>query len=226
MHGIFITGSDTGVGKTVVGAILAAALAARGATVRVRKPVETGCVPDADGRPVPADAQALWAAAGAAETLDAVCPFRFTPALSPRRAARLAAARLTLAGLEAACRAGVGRDDFLIVEGAGGLLSPIAEDGLNADLAVRLGLPLLIVVPDRLGAVNQALLTIEAARARGLALAALVLNSGSAGDGADLGNAAEIAALGGMAPVEFPRAAAPLAGDVAAHLADRLLERR
>ena len=224
LRGIFVTGTDTGVGKTVVGAMLVRALVTQGVTVRPRKPVETGCAVDGDGNLLPADALALWAAAGEQEPLDAVCPFRFSAAFSPRRAAALAEMYLGVADLEESCRAGRGAEDFLLVEGAGGLLSPLATDGLNADLVLRLGLPLLIVVPDRLGSINHALLTLEAARARGLAVAAIVLNRGIADNG-EMDNTRELASLSGMAVIEFPHEASPLAMDVAVQLAELMLLR-
>ncbi len=187
MRGLFITGTDTGVGKTAVGAALARLIAARGTTVRARKPVETGCHSD-HGRLRPADAALLQAAAGAIEPLDTVCPFLFEVAVSAERAARLAGTRLSLDDLASACRAGVAAGDFLLVEGAGGLLSPLAEGATVADLAKALALPVLLVVPDRLGCLNHALLCAEAMSARGLRCAAIVLNRLSPSHPAGLDN--------------------------------------
>jgi dethiobiotin synthetase len=141
----------------------------------VRKPVESGCALSASG-PEPADAIALHEAAGRVEPLDRVCPIRLRAALSPPRAARLEGRTLSLSELAASCQLGLEQQDLLVVEGAGGFYSPIAEDGLNADLAQRLGLPLVIVVADRLGCINHTLLTLEAARLRGLSIAALALS--------------------------------------------------
>lgn len=186
-RGVFIAGTDTGVGKTAVGAALARLIAARGVTVRARKPVETGCHSD-HGRLRPADAALLQAAAGANEAFDTVCPFPFEAVASAERAARLAGMRLSLDDLVSACRAGVGAGDFLLVEGAGGLLSPLAEHATSADLARALGLPVLLVVPDRLGCLNHALLCNEALAARGLRCAAIVLNRLSPSHPAGLDN--------------------------------------
>ncbi len=188
MNGLFITASDTGVGKTRIACQLLHAAAARGLPVRARKPVESGCIEEA-GTLLAADGRALARAAGDDE--HRVTPLRLRAALAPDQAARQEGRRLYLDELEQAATAGIGAEDFLIVEGAGGFCSPLAEDGLNADLARRLGLPLVIVVADRLGAINQALLSLRAAEAEGLKVRALVLNEvepGAAlpGNGADL----------------------------------------
>lgn len=175
MRGIFITGTDTGVGKTVIGCALARALAAQGVPVAVRKPVESGCERQG-GELYPADGEALRVAAGERESLDIVTPLRLRHALSPERAARLEDMELELYDLIAAVKIGA-PDDFYLVEGAGGFLSPLAKDTLNADLAVALGLPVLLVVGDRLGCINHALLTMEAIERRGLQTAAVVVNA-------------------------------------------------
>lgn len=174
-RGVFLTGTDTGVGKTYVGAAVIRCLVARGVSVLPRKPVESGCE-SIDGELVPADAVMLHTAAARAGTLNEVCRYRFKQPLSPARAARLEELDLTIADLERACRHGVGENNFLWVEGAGGFYSPLASDGLNADLAARLGLPILLVAADRLGCINHVLLTVEAIRARDLNLVAVVLN--------------------------------------------------
>lgn len=187
-RGIFITGTDTGVGKTRVGVALAAGLIRRGLRVRVRKPVESGCAP------LPADALALREAAGSAEPIERICPYPLAAPLSPPRAAAIAGRELGLAALTAACRAGVEPGDFLLVEGAGGFLSPLASDGLNADLAVALALPVLLVAEDRLGAVHQVLASAEAIARRQLALAAVILNAARTPPDPRLENAQAVAA--------------------------------
>lgn len=172
--GLFITATDTGAGKTFVATRLAAALADAGKKVAVRKPAESGC-PEIDGRLVPQDAEALRQAAGSWEALDTVCAYPLREPLSPPRAARRMKRKLFLEDLVAACA--MPEDaDLLLAEGAGGLFAPLAEDALNADLAAALDLPVLLVVPDRLGAINQALLGIHAITHRGLKLAGVVLN--------------------------------------------------
>lgn len=191
MRGVFITGTDTGVGKTFVGTALARLMTKRGLRVRVRKPVESGCVA-AGNQPFPQDAMALRAAAGDIDPIERVCPYRLSKPLSPERAAALEGINLELGQLHAACIRDVGSDDFLLVEGAGGFYSPMARGALNADLAGGLGVRVLLVVPDRLGAINHALLAVEAVRMRGLALAGVVLNQPEFPATADMDNAADI----------------------------------
>ncbi|TCZ82434.1 dethiobiotin synthase [Lysobacter sp. N42] len=204
--GYFLTGTDTGVGKTRVGTAIARGLAARGLDVRVRKPVESGC-PDIDGMPVPQDAEALRLAAGAREPLERVCRFRLRTPVSPERAAALEGLRFDAEALRDACMADAG-GDVLLVEGAGGFCSPVAPGALNADLAAALGLPVVLVVADRLGAINHALLTLEAIARRGLHVAALVLSRhGDAGD-AGMDNAADLARWSGRAVDVLPPGAA------------------
>lgn len=191
-RGVFITGTDTGVGKTRVGMALAHLLTGRGLRVRVRKPVESGCLVGPGGELHPQDAMALSQAAGQTESLDRVCPYRLMAALSPERAAALEGTALTLGDLYTACRTDVGDDDFLLVEGAGGFYAPIAHGALNADLAGGLGLPVLVVAADRLGTLNHTLLTIEAIRMRGLALAGVVLSQPLPQTDPQMDNAADL----------------------------------
>jgi dethiobiotin synthetase len=193
LTGLFITGTDTGVGKTRVGIGLARGLVRHGWRVRARKPVESGCRAVA-GTLLPADAEALRQAAGGLEPLARVCPYPLAAALAPPRAAALEKRSLPLAALVDACRAGVAAGDFVLVEGAGGFLSPLATDGLNADLALALALPVLLVAEDRLGAIHQVLATSEAIARRGLRLAGVVLNAAAAPPDPGLDNAADLSA--------------------------------
>jgi dethiobiotin synthetase len=184
VRGLFVTGTDTGVGKTVLSAALLAAMAAAGERVRAFKPVVTGLdeQADADARDAwPADHILLGVAAGMAP--EDVSPLLFGPAISPHLAAALAGQPIDPQGLIAAARASVagasgGEDDgerTLIVEGVGGLLVPLREDYSVCDLAVALGLPLLIAARPGLGTINHTLLTLRAARAAGLDVRAIVL---------------------------------------------------
>jgi len=175
-RGLFVTGTDTGVGKTQIAAALANLLAARNLVVRPRKPVESGCRRRKGGRLVPEDARTLQVAARTDESLARICPYPMEPALSPERAAVLSGNALILDDVQAACLKGVADTDFLLVEGAGGFYSPLASGALNADLAAALSLPVLLVTADRLGTIGHTLMAVEAIKRRGLTLAGVVLN--------------------------------------------------
>jgi dethiobiotin synthetase len=178
MAGLYITGTGTEVGKTHVAAMIARVLTAQGKKVGVYKPVASGCLVGEDGQLTSEDAAQLWEAAGRPGALATVCPQRFSASLAPPRAAaeegRRVDPRLLRQGFEPWRRASA----VVLVEGAGGLLSPIGDAEDNATLAADLGLPLLIVVANELGAINAARQTILAARTLlpRLALAGIVLN--------------------------------------------------
>ena len=174
MKGLFTTATDTNVGKTWVGSRLVAELKKREISVQARKPIESGWPKPDDVNTT--DAWKLANAMGQVDALDVVCPNRFTAALSPDRAAMLEGKKISLQQLKQDCLHEVKDSDFLYVEGAGGFYSPICDDGLNADLAVSLGLPVLLVVDNRLGCINQALLNVEAIARHGLKLSAIALN--------------------------------------------------
>lgn len=192
LRGVFVTGTDTGVGKTVVACSLIRALRRAGVSVAARKPVESGC-PRRGSELHPADGLALARAAGEREDLEAVTPLRLARAISPERAARLEDVDVTIDKLAAAVHAGAA-EDYRVVEGAGGFLSPLALDGANADLAVKLGLPVLVVAADRLGCINHVLLTLEAIGRRGLQAAAVVVNAVSTESAPGCANAEDLAA--------------------------------
>lgn len=173
---LLVTGTDTGVGKTWVSCGVLRAARVAGLRVAARKPAETGCDPDGSGVLVGADAVALHAAAGADEPVDAVCPIRLPDPLAPSFAARRAGVTIDVRDVVASCRARAAEVDLLLVEGAGGLLVPIAGRYAFADLARELGARLLLVVGARLGAINHALLSLEAASARGIPVAGVVVN--------------------------------------------------
>ncbi|MDH5612508.1 MAG: dethiobiotin synthase [Gammaproteobacteria bacterium] len=190
MRGIFVTGTDTDVGKTYVATLLAAQLTTSGIKIIPRKPIESGCSPQ-HGELIPSDASALKTAANYQGDLSEVCSYRFEPALSPVRAARMAQQKITIEQLSHVCKHNTG-DGFVLVEGAGGFYSPLAEDGLNADLAAALQLPVLLVAHDRLGCINQILLTAEAIAHRGLRLAAIVLNAKDQKNNSAMDNAEDL----------------------------------
>jgi dethiobiotin synthetase len=169
VRGLFVTGTGTGVGKTIVSAALLAALREAGESVRAYKPVLTGLAEPSEHWPP--DHELLATAAGMDP--EDVAPLRFTPAVSPHLAAALAHERIDAATLIE--HAVAGADDTLIVEGVGGLLVPLTGDFTVRDLAVELALPLLIAAPPGLGTINHTLLSIEAARTVGLNVAAVVL---------------------------------------------------
>ncbi|MCA9165116.1 MAG: dethiobiotin synthase [Planctomycetales bacterium] len=176
--GLFITGTDTGVGKTFVTALLARAFAAAGYRIGVYKPVASGCECDAAGELVATDAVALWEAAGRPGTLEQVCPQRFAAPLAPDQAARDEGRRVNAELLRAGVEPWLASSDLVLVEGAGGLMSPISDEDYVADLAYDLGFPLLVVAPNQLGVINQTLQTlITAASFRtGLLIGGVILN--------------------------------------------------
>lgn len=187
-RGLFVTGTDTGVGKTLVGCAILRGLRARGVDVGALKPVETGPGPFG-----PADALALAAASGAEDPPDDVCPQLFALPAAPIAAARHEARQVDLAVIDAALTRQSARHDWVLVEGAGGLLVPVAEGVDMAELVRRCGLPLLVVTRAALGTINHTRLTLEVARARGLELAGLVISHGPRPlSDADLANLEEL----------------------------------
>jgi dethiobiotin synthetase len=199
VRGLFVTGTDTGVGKTIVSAALLAAMAAEGEQVSAYKPVLTGLEDHSATAPAgtwPPDHELLALAAGMAP--EQVAPLRYRSAASPHLAAELEGERIDpgrlLAGLPITHRAKTmstvpgkaaqtgatmpagGREEAtIVVEGVGGLLVPIDSDYTVRELAMALGLPLLIVARPSLGTINHTLLTLQAARAAGLRVLAVVL---------------------------------------------------
>lgn len=171
MRGLFVTGTDTGVGKTILAAALLAAMTANGERVSAHKPVVTGL--DEPNGAWPGDHELLASAAGM--TPEDVTPLRYGPAVSPHLAARLAGERIDPADLVARARKAGNDEASLIVEGVGGLLAPLAEDYTVRDFAGVLRLPLLIAARPGLGTINHTLLTLQAARAVGLDVRAVVL---------------------------------------------------
>jgi dethiobiotin synthetase len=176
--GLFITGTDTDVGKTYVGALIAAQMYAAGHRVGVYKPAASGCHV-AYGQLVADDAVALWRAAGSPGDLDRVCPQRFLAPLAPHLAARAEGRELDEELLSSGLDYWRERSDVVVVEGAGGLLSPLGDEIYVADLARDCGFPLVIVARNTLGVINQTLQTLVAAATfrQGLPVAGVVLNS-------------------------------------------------
>lgn len=215
-NGIFITGTDTGVGKTLVGATLAAFLRERGYRVGVMKPAETGCG-EQDGGLFPDDAMRLKTASGCAAPIEKICPYRFAEPLAPSIAAERAGERIDIDRLLSTYEEISAAHDVTLVEGAGGLLVPLLPSYTYADLARVLKLPILVVAANRLGVINHLLLTLEHASCKGLRALGYVLNRVSGEDSvaaetnrevlfgltgvACLG---ELPFIGGAAPNHFP----------------------
>ena len=184
-------------GKSVVAAALCAALVERGDSVTAFKPVVTG-VDEPPGE-WPPDDELLARAAGRGQSPEQVAPYRFGPPLSPHYAAELAGETIEPARLVTVARAT--GDGPLIAEGVGGLLVPITPGYLVRDLAIELGLPVVIAARTGLGTINHTLLTIEAARAAGLTVVGVVMTPWPAApEPIELSNRATVERLGG-APV-------------------------
>jgi len=169
--GIFVTGTDTGVGKTVVSAALAWTLKQSGKKVVVMKPVQTGT---ASAQLM--DIEFVQRVIGTNYPIEEVCPYRFPHPLAPSVAASLLGQKVDLDKIRSAFYKLASTHEAVIVEGAGGLLVPITEDYLMSDLAFDLNLALLIVTRPSLGTLNHTLLTVESARARGLKVLGIVIN--------------------------------------------------
>jgi dethiobiotin synthetase len=168
--GIFVTGTGTEVGKTVVAAAIARGAAAGGRRVAVFKPCVTGLEEEGE-----ADHELLRRAAGSTQSDEQIAPYRYDPPASPHLAAAMAGEEIEPQRLLATARAAAARADLLVCEGVGGLLVPLADGYLVRDLAAELGHPVVIAASPGLGTINHTLLSIESARAAGLAVHAVVL---------------------------------------------------
>lgn len=174
-QGYFIVGTDTGVGKTLVSSALVHYFALQGHRAVGMKPVAAGCE-RVDGQLLSEDVAQLRAASNVPLPLDIINPYAFEPPLAPHIAARMAHVRIDLATIQSAFKKAAEAADILIVEGVGGFRVPLGEDRDTADLAVLLGLPVILVVGMRLGCLNHALLTVESIVARGLKLTGWIAN--------------------------------------------------
>lgn len=179
--GFFITGTDTDIGKTFVTCQLALFLRQKppGLVVSARKPIASGAIRNAQNQLVSEDALRLHQATGKIEPLERICPFLFEPAISPARAIQQTVqqsdtAPITIQDLTLA--ASVPKNHLALVEGAGGIYSPLASNGLNIDLAKALNYPVILVVGNKLGCLNHALLSIHAIEKADLKLAHIFLN--------------------------------------------------
>ena len=197
-RGVFVTGTDTGVGKTRIATALLAALAASGVRAVGMKPVAAGIDASAD---VNEDVAALAAAGNVDAPLALRNPYAFTEPIAPHLAARDASVRIDLGAIERAFAALAAHADVVVVEGAGGALVPLDAASDMLDIARVLGIPVLLVVGMRLGCLNHALLSVLAIRARGLALAGWVANELPPGMARCADNVATLARALGVAPI-------------------------
>ena len=184
-RGLIITGTDTGVGKTYVAAAIIRILRTQGRRVGAYKPAVTGSRPGPDG-PIWDDVTCLQAALGRDVAPERICPQRFHAPLAPPVAARLERRCVDAALLRRGLDWWNDRADVVIIEGAGGLLSPLSETDTIADLARDFEFPLVVVARMSLGTLNHTLLTLEAARNRRLQVAGIVLNEPAVRDPDDL----------------------------------------
>jgi dethiobiotin synthetase len=201
MEGIFVTGTGTEVGKTVVAAVTAHSLAAAGRSVAVFKPAVTGL-----DDPGEADHELLRRAAGSSQTDGEIAPYRYGPPASPHLAAEAAGERIEREVLLRAARAAGESAEMLVCEGVGGFLVPLSRDYLVRDLAIDLGLPLAIAALPGLGTINHTLLTIAAARAAGLQVAVVILTPWpDSPTGVEESNRETIGELGSVRVETLPR---------------------
>lgn len=172
---IFITGTDTGVGKTFVTAALAGYFYACGYSVGVMKPAETGCR-EIDGNLIPEDALILKAASGSGDSIETICPYRLPEPLAPSVAAERAGVKIDVDHLRTLYDEIRARHEITLIEGAGGLMVPLLPSYTYADFAGSLKLPVLVIAANRLGVINHLLLTLEHAGCKGLQVLGYVLN--------------------------------------------------
>lgn len=199
-QGLFITGTDTGVGKTHVAALILRQMVAEGLDVVPFKPACSGATVDDQGRPQWDDLQRLRSAVSNDVTEDDLCPQRFLPPLAPPIAARQEGRSVDVAAIDAAL-ARLGRQhQHVVIEGAGGWLCPLTETWSFADWVARRNCPVLIVARPGLGTINHTLLTVESIRRHRLTVAGVVLNATNSDsiDDSTVDNAAEIEARSGV----------------------------
>lgn len=176
INSYFIIGTDTNAGKTYVASALVRHFADAGLKTIGMKPIASGCEPNQLGELMNEDVVALSAASNVHASLALINPYRFVPAIAPHIAAEQAGVEMHLEVIADAYQQLKSLAEVVIVEGAGGFLVPINQQQTLADLAVKLDLPIILVVGMRLGCINHALLTVEAIQAHGLQLAGWVAN--------------------------------------------------
>lgn len=200
-RGVFVTGTGTEVGKTVVAAVIARTAAKAGGRVHVFKPALSGL--EEPGEP---DHELLRRAAGSSQSDDEVAPYRFAPPVSPHLAAELAGEPISPERLRSAAAAAGAGADLLVCEGVGGFLVPLTLGYLIRDFARDVGVPVVVAAAPGLGTINHTLLTVEAVRAVGLDVRLVVLNPWPAEPGAvERSNADAIERLGEVEVATLPR---------------------
>ncbi len=170
--GIFVTGTDTGVGKTIVTASIAWNLIQAGRKVGVLKPVQTGTIVSG-----PTDIEFVQSLFGEDSPLDVACPYMFPDPVAPLVASMLSGERIDIRSIEDSYSKLADQNDTVIVEGAGGLQVPILEDYFMSDLAMDLNIPILIVTRPNLGTLNHTFLTLESAKRKGLDVVGIVISN-------------------------------------------------
>ena len=175
MRGVFVTSTDTGVGKTVIAGAIARSLNLAGVRTEVFKPAASGCRHDR-GQLISEDAEFLAACADSARMLEEITPLRYAAALAPNVAAERAGRKVDIEAIFEVYRRLEGQCDAVVVEGIGGLMCPISDDLWVVHLAVMMALPVVIVARPDLGTINHTLLTIHAARSAGLRIAGVIVN--------------------------------------------------
>ena len=175
--GLFITGTDTEVGKTYVASLIVKSLVAAGHKVGVYKPVSSDCISDGN-QLIAEDALALWDVAGRPGNIDDVCPQKFRAPLAPHLSAKSEGRQIDEDLLRTGISVWADRCDIVVIEGSGGLMSPVSDDEYTADLVFDLGYPMVLVTPNVLGAINQTLMTLITASCfrDGIDVAGIVLN--------------------------------------------------
>jgi dethiobiotin synthetase len=217
LHGIFVTGTGTGVGKSVLAASICATLTQRGQKVAAFKPVITG-LDERDGD-WPLDDELLASAASAGQKREDVAPHRFGPPVSPHLAAELAGEQIEPLQLAREARAWAEKADALVCEGIGGLMVPIAAGFLVRDLAIELDMPVVVAAGPELGTINHTLLTLDSARAAGLRVVAVVLTPWPDDPGdVERSNKETIAMLGDVDVCTLPRTTPDALAEAGRHL--------
>ena len=196
--GVFVTGTSTEVGKTVVAAVVARTLAAEGKRVAVFKPAVTGLEEEGE-----TDHALLRRASGSSQSDEQIAPYRYQPPASPHLAASLAGEEIDPERLRQAAHDAATGADTIVCEGVGGLLVPLSPTYLVRDLAADLGYPLVVVASPGLGTINHTLLTLESARVAGLEVAVVVLNPWPENPSEIERNNHETLAERGQVPVEI-----------------------